>query len=611
MLCVFTLLSWTAAETRNATIDEPLHLSSGWVELRCGDFRLFPESPPLLHCWAALPNIAAPLAVRFDAPPFTERSFDSQAGINWACRTLYQTPGNDGKKLIRRSRLMMLVPAVVLGGLIGLWAFELAGGAAAVTAVALFSLDPNLLAHAPMIKGDVPLSLLMLAAAYFTWKLGRRAGAGRCIAVGVICGVAVNVKFSGLLLPIVLGVLLLIRGLMPAAWVVLGRCVETRRGRLLAGFAIWLAAVGLCWAITWASYGFRFLPSRSPTAQMNMPAIRQRTLLLEAAAVATHDPTPEEIARWKPSLLVRLVDFANAHCLLPQAMLGGLMYQHACMQIWPSYLLGRLYGVGRWYYFPLAVLFKTPLATLAAIALAGLMFLLHLLRARRIPRLQEPNALQPAHPTIPTSASWSLLCLLIPFGMFFSAALDSNVDIGLRNILPIYPFMFIAVGVMAGRFMQQHRRPAIAVLILLTVGLATETIGAWPDFIPFFNVACGGKRGGFGLLGDSNLDWGQDLKSLADWQREHPRTPLFLHFFGSVPPDVYGLKCHSFEVSADGKKLISDVSMSGGILAVSTNYLQGLHDTANDFAFFTALGRRPPDELVGGSIYLYRYPIEW
>ena len=60
----------------------------------------------------------------------------------------------------------------------------------------------------------------------------------------------------------------------------------------------------------------------------------------------------------------------NRH-LLPQAMLAGLLYQHACVQLWQAFLDGDLYGKGRWTYFPLAILYKTPVSELTAFLIAG------------------------------------------------------------------------------------------------------------------------------------------------------------------------------------------------------------------------------------------------
>jgi 4-amino-4-deoxy-L-arabinose transferase-like glycosyltransferase len=597
LLAAFAGLSWSAVQTKNATIDEPLHALSGWVAVRFDDFRLVPESPSLWQCLAALPNARTDLKIHFGGKVFSDRSFDSQGGIDWTNQTLYRTAGNDGEAFVNRSRVVFLVLGVLLGALIGWWTFRLAGGLAAIVAVGFFSLDPNFLAHAPIVKSDVPLALIMLALACTIWCLGRQARLRRMIAASVLCGLGINTKFSGLLLLPMLAMLLCVRAVLPMPWIVAGKFGSTRRSRLAIAAMICVLAGFICFGITWAAYGFRFRPAPGITTQMDMQAIDQRAILLEAAAASkTHDPTPIEIANWKPSLLMRSINFADHYHLLPQAMLGGLLYQHACLQLWPSYLLGRLYGIGRWYYYPLAMLFKTPLATLLLFAGAALIAFRFVLKSRR-------DLFRSA------DVVWATACLLVPFGMLAIAAMQSNLDIGLRSILPLYPFLFVGAGVMTSQAMKHRRRWTLAAISLLSIALAAEALPAWPNYISFFNTAAGGSRGGFALLGDSNLDWGQDLKPLVAWQQQHPDVPIFLHYFGSVDPAFFKLRFHDFELAADGSHLISDIPMQTGVLAISTNYLQGLFDTPHDVMFFRKLAERPPDQVVGGSIYLYRYPL--
>jgi hypothetical protein len=586
LLCLFGILSWTAVLTKNATIDEPLHLMSGWVAIKHDDFRLVPESPCLWQMWAALPNAGTPLKTTFEGKEFSDLSFDPQAGINWAAHTLYETPGNDGEAVILRSRFMMLLIGITLGAFIAFWSYQLAGKSAAILACAFYCLDPNFLAHAPIIKSDVAFSLVTFALAMTAWQLGRRATVARLIAIGVFCGAGMNIKFSGPLLLFVLGGLLLIRSISPHPWPVFGRAIRSRIGRIAFAGGVCLSALFFCWAITWAAYGFRFRPAPSVNSQMDMAAIRHRTIELEAAAGSGHDPSAGEIANWKPSLIVQAVDFANQHRLLPQAMLGGLLYQHACLQLWPGYLLGQLYGTGRWYYFPIAIACKTPIVTLAAVGFSLVLLLIG----------REKKSRQ---------YLWAIACVTVPFAIFAIAAMQSNLNIGLRSVLPLYPFLFVMIGTMLAGAIKRWRRGGLVLTGILVVLLLGETLSTWPDYIPFFNQAVGGKRGGFAVLGDSNLDWGQDLKPLAEWQRQHPEARLY---YGAVDPAYFGFQ-HQFQLARDGSHLESDVPMQAGYLAVSTNFLQGLHDEKYDVDFFRRLGSRPPDEIVGGSIYLYRYPL--
>jgi hypothetical protein len=111
------------------------------------------------------------------------------------------------------------------------------------------------------------------------------------------------------------------------------------------------------------------------------------------------------------------------------------------------------------------------------------------------------------------------------------------------------------------------------------------------------------------LLGDSNLDWGQDFKPLAKWQANHPDEPLFLDFYGSIDPRFYGLQYHPLAVAPDGSRPVSDVPIpNGAVLALSANHLQGLYVKPHERAFFAHMATQRPIEIISGSLYLYRWP---
>jgi hypothetical protein len=53
----------------------------------------------------------------------------------------------------------------------------------------------------------------------------------------------------------------------------------------------------------------------------------------------------------------------------------------------------------------------------------------------------------------------------------------------------------------------------------------------------YFNELAGGPTGGHRHIIDANIDWGQDLYFLKEWQRENPHAkPFYLAYFGSLDP---------------------------------------------------------------------------
>ena len=134
-------------------------------------------------------------------------------------------------------------------------------------------------------------------------------------------------------------------------------------------------------------------------------------------------------------------------------------------------------------------------------------------------------------------ALWATACLLIPPAIYLFAAMAARMNIGIRHVLPVMAFAAVGSGVVLSGLWDRlpWGRWLVAALLLVTAG---ETASATPHFIPFFNFAAGGSRGGLRLLGDSNLDWGQDLPELARWQRDHPERELYLSYFGVAESGV-------------------------------------------------------------------------
>ncbi|MCA1686092.1 MAG: hypothetical protein LC745_08930, partial [Planctomycetia bacterium] len=66
-----------------------------------------------------------------------------------------------------------------------------------------------------------------------------------------------------------------------------------------------------------------------------------------------------------------------------------------------------------------------------------------------------------------------------------------------------------------------------------------------------FNALAGGRVGGRHFLADSNLDWGQGLRSLARLQRDRPEfRDLTLYYFGDTEPWRYGVLATGYVVNA-------------------------------------------------------------
>ena len=589
LLTSFAIMSWTAIVTKSATADEPLHALAAYMRTFHADFRLNPDHPPLWGYWAMIPQRATSLRVDTDSPDWKILPSYMWSGAKWTTQTLYRTPGNDPDAFINRSRAMMLALGVALGALIAVWAWELGGPMCAVVATTLYAFDPNFLAHAPIVKDDVPIALVMFALAYATWRAGQRLTLANALAIGLLLAAAVNVKFSGLLLIPMLALLLFVRALMPRPWIVFWRLVATTLGKLAVASSVLVVAGVTSVGAIWATHAFRFLPTPDTKLELNLGLIARAGTWSELVARDPDHRVPAESdvdAAPRP-IIARAALFAEQYRLLPQAWLAGLLETYNTTRLWPCYVMGTYSRTGWWSYYPLTILFKTPLATLVAGALA---IILMLARRKRGPSGSGAGHID----------KWALVCLLTPIALYAIFAITSRLDQGIRHILPLFPFAFVLIAASLLRV----RRVRGLLLFVLAIGLMVESILAYPDYIPFFNAVFRAHR--IVLLGDSNLDWGQDLKSLASWQDAHPGDKLYLSYFGMADPGYY-VKYVALPGNS-GSLLEPQVPRERGVIAISATNLQGIYLDERTRAWYRQLprGKRPID-VLGGSICLFEF----
>jgi 4-amino-4-deoxy-L-arabinose transferase-like glycosyltransferase len=568
------LMSFSAVRTKSATADEPLHLVAARMHVFDSDFRLDPEDPPL---WSWLAMALVPRdAIRIDPSV----PIDPAVTVKFIDRTLWFNSGTTALGALERARagMALLAPALVV--LCAWCAWKIAGPTAGVAAAAIVACDPLVLGHAPLVKNDVAITLATVALLASVVAVMRRITVARAILL-VVCSAAVTVKFSGLLLVTLTLVTLLIQAI-----------VRRSRRDVLISTGLITVCVLVCWGAIWLVYGFHFAPTRDPQARLEeqwfVRDYAQRQLLARLGRPATE----EELNAWKPDASVRAIQFASARRLLPQAYLMGLMYTRGSSFGRHAYLLGELSASGRWYYFPLALLFKLPAATIAAMFGAVLIGLAY----RR--SIAENALMRP-----------SVLAAAIIGGGYFAAAMISNMNIGVRHVMPAVIIAYVAVAVVFAEFCIAKPRWARVAGMMLVIALAIESIAAYPNYIAFFNAAVGGSRGGLALLSDSNLDWGQDLPLLADWQSKHPGAKLYLGYFGNVPPEAYGIDY----VNLPGGYWTRPQQMptTPGVLAISATRLQCIYLPPDIAPFYYDLRvNHQPREVLGGTIYLYGFPLK-
>jgi hypothetical protein len=591
LLVVFAVTGATTWESKCATFDEPLHMVGAWLQTYHGDFRCDPEDPPLWRYYVALGAPSGELELSTSGAIYDAMLKDRAYEGQYVKNNFYYTAANDSDSVLGRARERMIVLAVLLGGVIAWWSWRLGGAVAAVAAAAGFCFDPNFLAHGPLVKDDVPMSLALLAFMAAMWMVGKRVTPIRVAAVAILLGVALTVKFSGILAVPILGICLLLRALLPEAWPTLKSTAATRGKRLRIAVGIFGAACVFAYGFVWACYRFRYAPGADPNQLLDFSELLRIGARHAAfGAYNAFDLSDAQLqsftSQWKPDVFFRGVLWIGEHRLLPQAWVYGLLFTYDTAPGRAAFLLGTSAMRGRWEYFPVAMLVKTPVATLGALCLAAIYWLANLRRIRR---------------------AWDIFVLAILPVFYLAVAMRSDLNLGIRHVLPVYPAMFIFLGVTAAHAMRRFRKATLLLAGVFVVGLAVECYAAYPDFIPFFNVAAGGWENGPNLLGDSNVDWGQDLPALAQWQREHPQYQIFLDYFGSADPRYYEIHY----VKLPGSLAPADESPSPSrvrVYALSATAAQNPWIGDSDRKFYLELRGERPLAVLGHCIYLYNQP---
>jgi Dolichyl-phosphate-mannose-protein mannosyltransferase len=575
-----------AISRKSITNDEIVHIPAGYYHLVAGDFQLNNEHPPLIKMWAALPLLflqpEEPPAVNSAHEGFMERTWGFHERFWQANRARFRT-------ITFWARAMMVPLTLALGILIFIYARKLFGETAALFAVALYVFEPTVLAHGRVVHTDVPAALTYLLFFFALHSYADAPTLKRALLLAIACATALVTKFSMVVIVPVLA----------------------------------LAGVALFWRGTWKRSGERnatpLRMSRAETESKAPSPLRsaralQRTsgnrkqLLLHALLVtsvvlvlvnATYyfqsPPLADSDVSWvmmksAPAFGALMKAFAVFSKLVPTYFLFGLynviihnQYGHS------TSLLGAHSDLGWWYYFPVAFALKTslPFLLLSVAALAWSLYRL-IIRRERV-----------------------FAFVLVPFGIYLAISLTSHINIGIRHLLPAYPFLFIASGALLARLLTVTRahRAIVLVIALLLGWTIYEAARTYPDYIPYTNQLTRGQPD-WRYLSDSNVEWGDDVGELATYLKARGETRVT----AALSAGWSTLRQYDVEY-VDLLALPADATPETRYVAIGASFLngstipggvEGRQTTEERTNFFARYRDRQPEAVFGGSIYLYR-----
>ena len=205
--------------------------------------------------------------------------------------------------------------------------------------------------------------------------------------------------------------------------------------------------------------------------------------------------------------------------------------------------------------------------------------------------------------------------MLVFLVIYWITSMSGNLNIGVRHILPTFPFIYILVAIGIKNFLEKLKqkqsdgtvyRIAIIGIILLLVWYAGSSLITYPYYLSYFNEIAGGTKNGYKYVVDSNYDWGQDLKRLKKWCEKNNIEKIYVDYFGGGDVGYY-LK-EKF-VPWQGIKSAAEFP-KGNYLAVSATFLQGgrgkpVHGFDRPTDYYRWLDNYKPIARIGTSIFVY------
>ena len=484
-------------------------------------------------------NDHTPLARLLTALPLLDRrsQIDLQTSSTVGWRVSRISP--DPESLAHRARAMNVLCGLILGALLWTTTRRLFSTSAANLALALYVLSPTVLANFSVATTDGVIALMIFACVAQLQRWRTRPSWTRSVGMGVLLGLMLLAKFSA---PVMF--------LLAIAWMLVLKPQALALDPRQWNWAKTAAALVIALFVVWAGYFFHLSRLKLHDGELMVSFPNRADLVYKPI-----------YSRRNISMLVPAGEYLEGFRTVVRHNRHGM----------PAYLFGQASKTGGWKkYYPAVILLKWPVIILV-LFLAGVLPLI--LGKTHVPR-----------------GIWvitSFPALYLVFAIF------SHFDLGDRHILPVYIFVLLFAG---STWEAARSRRAFALIVICAVVLqAADTLRYAPDYLSYFNIFVR-PDDSYKLLSDSSLDWGQGLLALRKYERTHPGEQIWLAYFGSVEPQVYGVRAKPL---AEGQRV-------DGTVVVSSSNLTGQYlDDPNSYRW---LEEFPRAGVLNHSLQIFRIP---
>nr|AQS32858.1 hypothetical protein [uncultured bacterium] len=589
------MLAITSVWNDSPVVDEIPHIGAGYSYITKGDHRLNPEHPPLAK---DLAGISLKIAGIRDEAAFISKFWQEDTNGQWEFgRKLIFGSGNDAIRLIRFAKIPQLIFFILCAILIFVWTRKIYGYLAALIALFLFSFSPTVLAHSRFVTTDMPALFGTLIGTYFFIHYLEKPTGRNLWLTGIIFGIAQLTKYSVfLLVPFFLGLAILYAFLNYPKSKIFNSLYIIRN-------TIFIIAIGYIFVV-WPVYCFH---------TWNYQPELQHSHTQELLQSYGHRSLADTVVYFSNKPVIRgLTEYGLGLLMVTQRQAGGNT----------TYFMGEVRNWSWPQYFPIVYFLKEPLPfwlLLTAVFLyssAKMKFSIFNFQFSKIKDWFRD------HFTELTMILWLVL--------YWYTSIRSNLNIGVRHLLPVYGFTFILLAGQLNKIIQNvkckdqndnvkskiinptHKFYILIFTLLILFGwYLIENLRVYPYYLTYFNQIAGGPSGGYRYVVDSNLDWGQDLKRLADWVEKNNVQKIYFDYFGWADQNYY-LGDKMVWIQAGQFKNREDFLQQypeGGHIAVSASFYMGSREKPE--TSYAWLDGYKPLTIIGNSIFVwYIAPIK-
>jgi hypothetical protein len=250
----------------------------------------------------------------------------------------------------------------------------------------------------------------------------------------------------------------------------------------------------------------------------------------------------------------------------------------------PSFLLGRAYPHGVWYYFPVLLVLKSLPGFL------GLLFLTLTLSLWHCWKRRSPGVIPPDF-----AAHWRALWVTLL--VFTAVCLAGTMDISIRHFSVPLVLLALLIAPLPRLLVHEPTRLAwtsAALAAALALSCVAMAVAVYPLYLPYVSPF-GMNRPLYWLMSDSNVDWNHALPQVNQFARQHALT--------DVPVDIYGFS--DSRAFVPGSRLwdcqAPAGSDAGRWVFVSANMILDAHNCSWILEY-------PHEALAGGAMYAIRLP---